>query len=110
MTVDYALRDATLQRLHVDPCALDELCRRWKIATLSLFGSAARDEMRPESDVDLLVEFLPEAHVGLLAFVGLQQEFEDLFGRDVDLVTDAVFQNPYRRRSIKQDLQTIYAA
>ena len=40
---------------------LEELCRRYQVRELSLFGSAARGELRPESDIDLLVEFLPEA-------------------------------------------------
>ena len=110
MTVDQSVRDATLQRLLVDPDALDELCRRWKIETLSIFGSAARNEMRPDSDVDLKVVFYRDAHWSLWDVVDLRDELVDLFGREIDLVTAEVIRNPYRRRSIERDLQIIYAA
>jgi len=67
--------------------AIQELCRRYHVAELSLFGSAVRDDFRPDSDIDLLVTFHPEAKIGLVAFVGLQQELSDLLHRPVDLVS-----------------------
>ena len=56
---------------------------------LSVFGSAARGEMRPDSDIDLLVEFLPEAEIGLLEHAGLMLDLSQLLGRKVDLVSKA---------------------
>ena len=62
-----------------------ELNERYNVASLSIFGSVARGEARPDSDVDVLVEF---AHpVGLFEFIGLQQYLESLLGRKVDLGT-----------------------
>ena len=52
--------------IEVDEAQLAELCRRYQVRELSVFGSAARGQMRPDSDIDLLVEFLPDADVGLL--------------------------------------------
>ncbi len=63
----------------------EELEATHKVKSLALFGSVARDEAGPDSDVDLLVEF--NGPVGLLDLVGLQQRLEGLMGRPVDLVT-----------------------
>ncbi len=62
------------------------ICRRYQVRSLSLFGSAARGELGPKSDVDLLVEFLPEARLGLLRYSALMRELSGLLGRSVDLV------------------------
>ena len=62
-----------------------ELRRQYGVKLLSLFGSVARDEARPDSDVDLLVEF--DRPVGLFAFIGLKQRLESLLGCKVDLGT-----------------------
>ena len=62
-----------------------EFCRLWHVTEFSLFGSVLRDDFRPDSDVDLLVEF--DRPVGLFAFIGLQQFLETLLGCKVDLGT-----------------------
>ncbi len=59
------------------------------VTSLALFGSFARDEARPDSDVDLLVEFDPAAHVGLFELVDVKDHLEKLLGRQVDLVPRA---------------------
>jgi hypothetical protein len=74
-------------KMHVDDAALVEVCRRCSVKELSLFGSAARGETRPESDVDIMVEFEPGARIGLVKFESLAEELEVLAGRRVDLVT-----------------------
>ena len=66
----------------------DEI-RALGVTSLALFGSVARDEAGPESDVDLLVELDPAAHIGLFRFVEIQLFLEDLLNRPVDLVTRA---------------------
>jgi predicted nucleotidyltransferase len=65
----------------VDGAELAALCQRYQVRELSLFGSAARGEMRPDSDIDLLVEFLPSADVGLVEHAGLMLELSQLLGR-----------------------------
>ena len=64
----------------VDESKLAELCKQYGVLELSLFGSAVRNEMRPESDVDLMVVLDPEAHIGLFRFTALSEEFETLIG------------------------------
>src|SRR5688572_7479320 len=87
---------------------LSAFCRRWKLTELALFGSALRDDFRPESDVDLLVTFEPDAPWSLLDLVAMQFELEDIFGRGVDLVERAAIEqsdNWIRRRSILESAE-----
>lgn len=89
-----------------------ELCRRYRVCRLEMFGSATRgdfDESR--SDVDLLVEFLDDgAGPGLDAYFGLKSALEGLLGRSVDLVMPDAVTNPYVRADITRDRTTVYAA
>ena len=79
-----------------------EFCRKNNIKKLSLFGSALRDDFRPDSDIDILVEFEPEAHVGLITFAGLELELSALFGRKVDLNTPGFISKYYRDKVIAE--------
>ena len=64
---------------------ISEFCRRWQISELALFGSVLRDDFGPESDLDVLITFSPDADWGLLDHYQMQQELERLLGREVDL-------------------------
>ena len=89
---------------------LADLCRRWSIQRLSFFGSVLRNDFTPDSDIDVLVEFMPGEEPGLIAFSALQSELEDLFGgRSVDLVTPGFLHNAFRER-IRRDAVVQYAA
>jgi predicted nucleotidyltransferase len=101
---------AKVPGLEYDEHALAELCQRWHIRELKLFGSQARGDARPDSDVDLMVSFDEGQKPSLSRFVGLIDELEVLFGRKVDLLTDQPIRNPYRRLSIERDLTPLYAA
>ena len=94
---------------HVDGESLAEVCRRFGVKELSLFGSAVRGEMRPESDIDMMVEFEPGVRVGLIKFESLAEELEVLAGRRVDLVTRRGLK-PWVRPAVLEDARVIYAA
>ncbi len=90
---------------------LSALCRRHHVRKLSVFGSAARNEMRTDSDVDLLIEFEAGRSPSLAGFARLKQELESTLGvASIDLATPAILRNPYRRQAIVRDLQQLYAA
>jgi predicted nucleotidyltransferase len=92
--------------------ALEELCRKYRVRRLDVFGSAARDDFDDQSsDVDLLVEFddIPFADRAD-AYLGFLTEAEAVLGRRVDLVEVGAVRNPYLRRSIERSRQPLYAA
>jgi hypothetical protein len=72
--------------IDVEPGRLADICHRHAVRELALFGSVLRPDFRPDSDVDILVTFEPDARIGLLAFSELREELEALLGRNVDLV------------------------
>lgn len=86
---------------------------RWKVTEFSLFGSFVKDKLRPDSDIDVLVAFAPDARPTLFDLVKMQMELETLFGRPVDLVErKGLEQSPnyIRRKEILSSLETVYAA
>ena len=95
--------------LQVDEDRLAELCRRYKVRELSVFGSATRGEMRPNSDIDLLVDFHPEARAGLVQHAGLMLDLTQLLGRKVDLVSKNGLKSRIRD-SVLAGARLVYAA
>jgi len=83
-----------------------EFCRRNHIRRLAVFGSALRDDFRPTSDIDVLVEFEP-GHIPGLAFFGMQAELSNTLGRPVDLNTPQ-FLSKYFRSQVEREAQVIY--
>ena len=85
-----------------------QVCRKYGVKEMSVFGSTLGGEMRPDSDVDILVEFQPEAKIGW-EFFELEQELTRLFGRNVDLGTKRSLK-PWVRSTVLRDARVIYAA
>ena len=86
------------------------LCRRWKVDELALFGSVVRGDFRPDSDIDVLVTFAPDAAWSLWDLMDMKEELEALFGREVDLVEKRALRNPFRRHAILSAHEVVYAA
>jgi len=94
------------------PEVLTEFCQRWEIQELAFFGSVLREDFRPDSDVDILVSFLPESRWTLFDHVQMQEELEVIFGRKVDLVSRRAIErshNRFRRASILNSAEVVYA-
>ncbi len=89
--------------------SIRDLCRRFGVRELAVFGSARRLDFREDSDVDFLVEFQPEVRIGLVEYAGLQNQLEDLLGRKVDLVTKHGLKQPIARE-VLGSREIIYAA
>ena len=104
---------ATLDRVGLKPSDIAGYCERWQIVELALFGSILRDDFRPDSDLDCLVVFAPEAQIGLLDLLGMQQDLGDRIGRAVDVVMRSNIEhsdNYIRRANIFGTARTIYPA
>ena len=98
-----------LGTVYVNEDKLAEICRRYQVRELAVFGSAARGDMRQDSDIDLLVEFLPQAEIGLLEHAGLMLDLSELLGRSVDLVSKRGLK-PMIRDSVLREARPVYAA
>lgn len=96
-------------RIFVDSRKIAEFCRRHRIRRLALFGSVLRDDFRPDSDVDILVEFEPGAIAGFLRLAAMQIELTEILGRRVDLRTPAELSR-YFRDEVLREAEVQYVA
>jgi predicted nucleotidyltransferase len=95
--------------LGIAPEQVEQFCRKHQIRRLALFGSVLRSDFRSDSDVDVLVDFLPEAKIGFLRLASIQRELSALIGRTVDLRTPQDL-SPYFRSDVLRTAITQYAA
>lgn len=103
----------TARDLGVAQEQIEEFCRRWKISRLAVFGSAVQGKLRPDSDIDLLVTFAPDADWTMFDHFAMEDELSRLFGREVDLVSVRALEenpNPTYRQEITRTARQIYAA
>ncbi len=103
----------TLMNLGVGADRIANFCKRWKISRLSVFGSAVRGELGPDSDIDLLVTYRSDADWTMFDHFTMEEELSQLFGREVDLISIRALeenQNPIYRRQILDSARQIYAA
>jgi len=83
----------------------------FQISSMWIFGSAIRDDYSEDSDIDLVVEFMPDARITLLTLALLQTDLERIFGRKVDLITRKAiddFMNPIMRQEVLSTMVRIY--
>lgn len=96
-------------RISIPQAEVEAFCRRNQIRRLLFFGSVLHDDFRTDSDVDVLVEFEPEAEIGFMALARMRREMTQLLGRSVDLVTASGLK-PILRESVLASAEEIYAA
>jgi len=96
--------------IDISESQLAELCRKWKVTELSLFGSILRDDFGPDSDIDVLVVFQTDAPWSMWNLMDMKAELEALFDRPVDLVEKEALRNPWRKRRILSTYEVVYAA
>src|SRR5712692_8059148 len=95
-------------RIEIPHERIADFCRRRHIRWLALFGSVLRDDFRPDSDVDILVEFEPGTRLGF-AFVDVQEELSQIIGRRVDLRTPREL-SKYFRDEVLAEAEDVYVA
>jgi hypothetical protein len=100
-------------RISLDHDKIKVFCEKWKIIEFSLFGSVLTDEFRPDSDVDVMVEFAVDAKWGMWDLYDMEEDLKAIFGRNVDLMTRRSVvrsENYLVRKSILAGARTFYAA
>ncbi len=97
-----------LDGISVPDAAFTALLRKYHVKELSLFGSRARGDNRPDSDVDLLVDFIPDSRIDLIQFSELQLELQKLLGLPVDLVSSGGLK-PRMKVQVLQEARPVYA-
>lgn len=91
--------------------AIAEACRKYGVRKLEVFGSFARGDARPDSDVDLLVDFAPPYFPGFFnRYMGLLETLEEVLGRPIDLVEIDSIKNPYFDAEVNAVRRVVYAA
>ena len=98
-----------VSRIEVDSEKIEEFARRFGVQELALFGSVIREDFSPDSDVDVLVTFLPGTKVSLFDLVDMTDQLAQILGRPVDLVTKQGLK-PLIRQSVIDSSRVIYAA
>jgi len=96
--------------ISIDREAIAAFCHRWHVKELALFGSAVRDDFRPDSDVDVLVVHEDDAKRSLFDHIRAEDELRQIFGREVDLVEKKAIRNPFRRHHILNNHEVVYGA
>ncbi len=99
----------TLQNIEIPSQEIADLCRRYQVSELAVFGSFLREDFGPESDIDLLVEFSPDAEIGFLALARMGRELASLLHHKVDLVPKAGLK-PKIRKDVLSGRKVLYAA
>ncbi len=92
---------------------ITEFCHQWQVTEFALFGSVLREDFRPDSDIDVMVAFHPEAHPTFNTLDQMETELKTIFDRNIDLITRQGIEtsrNYLRRHDILSSAQVIYAA
>jgi predicted nucleotidyltransferase len=100
-------------KIQLPEAEIERFCRRWKISELALFGSVLREDFPPDSDVDVLVTFSPDARWSLFDMVRMERDLEAILGRPVDLVERKAVEsseNYIRRKHILSSFVPVYVA
>ena len=91
---------------------ITEFCHKWQVTEFALFGSVLREDFQPNSDIDVMVQFHPNAHPTFRTLDQMEEELKTIFHRDVDLITRQGIEtsrNYLRRHEILSSTQVIYA-
>ncbi len=90
---------------------IEDFCRKYGVAELSLFGSILRDDFGPDSDVDVLVALASGRAMTPEGYLDMRDELSAMFGgREIDLVQKRLLTNPFRRQQILATRRVLYAA
>ncbi len=92
---------------------IEAFCKAWNIKELLVFGSITTDHFRPDSDIDIVVDFLPGTHRTLIQLARMEEELEKIFGRRIDLIPKKAVvesRNFIRKKNILASMERVYGA
>jgi predicted nucleotidyltransferase len=89
---------------------IENICKKYYINELSIFGSSIRNDFNEDSDIDILVSFSKNSNIDLFDIMNLEKEFSQLLKREVDIVEKEALKNPIRKTRILSTREIIYAA
>jgi len=101
------------QNINLPQNQIADFCQRWRISELALFGSALRDDFRPDSDLDILVTFAPGANWSLFDHLRMERELAALLNRKIDLFSKRAVEQSHnwiRRQEILDTAEVVYGA
>lgn len=104
--------DMKLRAIELPMKKITEFCHQWQVTEFALFGSVLRDDFRPDSDIDVMVQFHPEAHPTFRTLDLMEAELKTIFDREIDLITRQGIEssrNYLRRHEILSSAKVIYA-
>jgi predicted nucleotidyltransferase len=102
-----------VKNIHLPQQEIADFCQRWQINELALFGSVLRDDFGPNSDLDILVTFAPEAEWSLFDHLRMEEELNQLLSRKIDLLSRQAVErshNQPRRQAILNSAQVVYVS
>jgi predicted nucleotidyltransferase len=102
-------KNPTRVKIKIPKKELNDFCQRYQVKKLALFGSVLGENFRADSDVDVLISFHPDAHIGLITFSRMQRELSEMLNRPVDLVPMEGLK-PVIRESVLSNIEEVYAA
>ena len=97
-----------LNGINFNNSQIADVCKKYGIKEMSLFGSILSNRFSDKSDVDVMITFLPQLHRSYFDLLEIKEQLSDIMGRDIDLVEKEAIKNPYRRKRILNNLQVIY--
>ena len=87
---------------------IERICKKYKIIEVSIFGSSLREDFKDDSDVDILIEYSPNAEISLFDEIDISDELSELVNREVHLTDIEELKNPIRRKCILETREVVY--
>lgn len=105
-----AFEKLSVNGIKISQADILNVVEKYNIKEISVFGSSIRNDFKPDSDIDLLIEFIDSSQISLFDLLDIQEYFEKITKRPIDVVEPAGLINPYRRESILKSKEILYVA
>jgi uncharacterized protein len=97
-------------KIEIDENAITSLAKKYQIREMAFFGSVLREDFNDQSDIDILIKFYDNNNYSLFDLFKMKEDFEEVLGKEVDIIEKDGLKNPYRREAILKNAKVVYAA